>query len=790
MKTGRGWMRFRLARIGMLFRTGTLRRRLLVWLSASCLVPLLVFLLLSAIFPLPALKPYSLLVEDRNGEFLGAFLANDGIWRLRTSPDEIPAKLKRILIEREDRWFYYHPGVNPFSIARALFLNLRRGRTVVGASTITMQIARMLEPKERTYGNKLREMFRALQLEWRYSKDQLLEIYLSMVPLGGNIEGLKSAAIMYYQTPLERLNIAQLFDLILIPSNPNGLQPDRNPEALMAERREQALAWITSGVFSRQDSAIIWNTPSSATRKQLPRLAPHFCLRIREKAGRECNVRSSLDLRIQRTAEALLSQHMRPWKLRGVNNGAFIVIDNKTREVLAYAGSECFDDAAAFGQVDAAIALRSPGSALKPFLVALLMEKGELTPKLRLLDTPYDAEGFLAENYDGTYSGSVFADDALRRSLNVPMIRLLKGPAFNAFLDLTADAGFGSLQKQRKKLGLSVILGGCGVTLEELVTAYSIFPSGGTYSPLRYAVATGDTHKQERQVFSPSTAYMVTEVLAGLNRPDLPNNFESSLNLPAVAFKTGTSYGRRDTWAVGYSATHTVGVWIGNVTQGGNPDLVSSRAAAPLLIDIFNSIPGPHQKAILPMPKDVGIRLVCAESGLPPSPRCKNLIEDLYSVSRTLYKECPVCREYLVSNDGTLTYCPACLGEHPYRALTFKDYPPELLAFWKKNGVPYEIPPPHNPLCTRVLSGDGPAIVSPSDNMTYYLVSRSQKLALQATAALDVKEIAWYLNDRYLGRKHASEKLFVSLSGGDHTVTCMDDKGRVSKVHITVKMVL
>lgn len=283
---------------------------------------------------------------------------------------------------------------------------------------------------------------------------------------------------------------------------------------------------------------------------------------------------------------------------------------------------------------------------------------------------------------------------------------------------------------------------------------------------------------------------MVTEILAGLNRPDLPNNFESSMNLPAVAFKTGTSYGRRDAWAIGYTATHTVGVWIGNVNHEGNPDLVASKAAAPLLIDILNSISARHQKAILPMPQDVRMRLVCAESGLPPSPRCRDLIEDVYSFSHTQYRECTVCKEYLVSAAGNVCYCPACLGNHTYRAVTMKEYPPELLAFWKKNEVSYASPPPHNPLCTRVLGGDGPAILSPSENMTYYLMSGKQKLTLQASAGLDVREIAWYLNDRYIGRKNAAEKLFVSLADGDHTVTCMDDKGRVSKVHITVKMVL
>ncbi len=764
--------------------------RFIWWLLRSIFLAVVLFALLSALFPLPPAKPYSLVVEDRNGQLLQAFLADDGMWRLPTSPEEIPDRLKKILVAREDRWFQYHPGVNPFSLVRALVQNLRTGRRVSGGSTITMQIARMMEPKERTYLHKAFEVFRALQLEARYSKKELLEIYLSIVPLGGNLEGLKSAALMYYQTPLERLNIAQLFDLILIPSNPNLYGPERNHLTLQQHRMRQASAWFAAGLLTAQDSAIIWSTPAAMDRKPLPRYAPHFCLRVREKYRGKSELRSSLDRAIQMQVERLLSNHLRPWRQRGVQNGAVMVIDNATKEVVAYAGSEDFGDDNAQGQVDAVKALRSPGSTLKPFLYALQMERGELTPRTRLLDTPYDAEGFLAENYDGTYSGLVYADEALQRSLNVPMIRMLKKAGVSSFLNFTGLCGIASLQTQRSRLGLSLILGGCGVTLEEMTAAYSIFPSGGVFVPPIFLKSAAGAAPEGREVFSSSTAYMVTEILSGLNRPDLPNNFASSLNLPIVAFKTGTSYGRRDAWCLGYSADYTVGVWIGNVTQRGSADLIGSKSAAPLLIDIFNSISRQHQKSILPCPRDVGVRMVCAKSGLLPADKCAHTIEDLYSVSRTTERLCNVCKQYFVSEDGTSTYCFSCLGDAHYRTMVFDDFPPELLAFWRKTGQPFVSAPPHNPRCVRVFSGEGPAIVSPSENMTYFLFSGRQKLCFQASSGVDVNEQIWYLNDEYLGRRKAGEQFFISLGNGDHTVTCMDDRGRTSSVHITVKHVM
>ena len=766
-----------------------LRRVALGCLFAGVL-PLAAFFLFSAIFPLPPVKPYSLVIDDRNGRLLHAYLAADGAWRLRTPPTEIPDRLKKILIQREDRWFYYHPGVNPVSLLRALLQNMRGGRRVSGASTLTMQVARMLEPKERTYTNKLVEIFRALQLEWTYSKSELLEMYLSIVPLGGNIEGLKSAALLYYQTPVERLNIAQLFDLMLIPSNPAALQPDRFPDRLLAERKRQAARWLADGLLTERDSAIIWNTPAAAHRGSIAALAPHFCLRVREKSKGASEVQSSLDLSIQQKVEILLSNHLRPWRLKGVRNGAVIVLNNATREIVAYAGSGGFDDTESQGQVDAAKALRSPGSTLKPLLYALQMDRGELTPRTRLLDTPYDAEGFLAENYDGTYSGLVFADDALRRSLNVPMIRLLKKAGLASFVEFLGEAGIVSLASQQNNLGLSLILGGCGVTLEEMTGAYAAFPSGGLFIPPRFVRTDKSSLPPGKEIFSPATAWMITEILSGVDRPDLPNNFESSVNLPTVAFKTGTSYGRRDAWSIGYSAEYTIGVWIGNVTQAGSPDLVGSKSAAPLLFDIFNSISSHHQKSILPAPKDLNIRQVCSASGFAPGPHCSHLIEDYYSSAHTSNRVCEVCRDYMVSPDETIAYCPSCLADNPYKLVVREEYPAELLSYWQTTGRSFPRVPLHNPRCTRMYTGDGPAILSPSADMTYFFFSRSQKLTLQASSGLDVRRHVWYLDDRYLGQEKAGEKLFTSLSEGDHTISCLDDRGRMSSVKIKIRYVL
>lgn len=752
------------------------------------LVSSLFFFLLSFLFPLPALKDYSKVIYDRNGEFLQAFLTDDGMWRLRTSPDEIPEKLKNIILFKEDKYFYYHFGVNPFSIVRAFTGNYFSGKKYSGASTITMQVARMLERRERTYANKLIEIFRAIQLEMKFSKDEIFEIYLSMLPLGGNIEGLKSASMIYYQTPPERLNIAQLFDLMIIPNNPNNLRPDRNPDHLYKERLNIALKFLANNFITKQDSVIIWNSVSSAKRNPLPVFAPHFTQRVKSMSDVDDQINSTLDLNLQNKIEMFLTNHIREWKYKGVYNGAVLVLDNKTGDVIAYAGSPDFYDVQSSGQVDAVRALRSPGSTLKPFLYSLLIKDGELTPKLRLLDVPYDMEGFYAENYDGTFSGFVFADEALQRSLNVPMIRLLKEKGVDNFLDFLFNCRFNSLKPQRKRLGLSMILGGCGVTLEELTAAYSTFPSGGIYKRPNFILNKTKSSNEKAEVIPQSTAYIVTKMLSGIERTDIPVHYRSSYFLPMIAFKTGTSYGRKDAWSIGYSSQYTVGVWIGDAKGKGNPELSGFSAAAPLLFDILNSISTFGAKEILTQPPDISKREVCATTGMIPTLNCPRTIEDYYSTNYTGHQYCSFHKEVFVSLDEKVHFCNSCVNENFYKKKVIEDYPPELLSFWSKTGKHVNTFPPHFNECSRIFSGDGPKIISPSDEMTYYLFSKDQKIVFNASSSIDVKEHLWYLNNKYLEKSKADNKLYLKLENGNYELTCIDDKGRSSSIKFKVVM--
>ena len=751
-------------------------------LISVLLVLLGCFLTLLVVVPLPSLKPYSLVVEDRNGEFLHAFLADDGVWRFRTSPNEIPPRLRQILLHKEDRYFYYHPGVNPVAIGRALFHNIFGGRKTLGASTITMQVARMLEPRERTYLSKCIEAFRAMQLETRYSKDQILEMYLSIIPLGGNIEGLQSASYLYYQTPLERLNLAQMIDLTLIPNDPNGLRPDRNAPNLLKARLQLAKRWLAKGYLSRTDSIVLWQTPAAATRTQLPQFARHFALRMKENRPHEAHVVSSIDKRFQLSVERLVARNVREWSSRNVFNGAALVLDNTTHQVLAYVGSEGFDDSSHSGQVDNVTALRSPGSTLKPFLYAYRIDNGTLTPKTRLLDVPYDVEGYCAENYDGTYAGWVYADDALRHSLNVPMIRLLTDIGPGAFAEYLVKNGFTSLSAQKGDLGLSMILGGCGITLGELTAAYSSFAGGGIYC---LPSMTKDETPTGSRVFSEAAAYIITDILSKYDQSE-------TAIVPAgermqIAYKTGTSYGRRDAWAIGYSSRYTVGVWLGNADNRGSPDLVSTQATVPLMLDIFAVCPERSATAVMPMPADVGVRQVCTHSGKLPTSLCTTLTPDLYSKSQTLPVPCDIDREYAISPDGKVHYCTSCLGAHPYRTRVYQEYPAEYVAYMETNSRSITRVPPHNPACERVFGGKGPHITSPTDDMTYLLTSRRQTIAFAASSAVDVKEHHWYLDRKFVARREKGEKIFYHLTEGKHRVTCVDDKGRSSTVTIAVK---
>ncbi|MBR9977123.1 MAG: penicillin-binding protein 1C, partial [Bacteroidetes bacterium] len=493
------------------------------------------------LFPPPAFPQYSTQVFDARGELLNAFLTPDDKWRLRTRLDHVNPDVMRALLYKEDRWFFLHPGVNPYAVLRALWSNVRSGRRVSGASTITMQLARMLEPAERRYAIKFREMLRALQLELRYSKHELLERYISLLPMGGNIEGVASASWLYFNRPAEKLSTAQSAALAVIPSDPNRLRPDRGTEAL--QRRTQALLrrLRDSGLFSDADIAAALGEDFDVARTAPPRRAPHFSLIATARTDRDL-LHTTLDPVVQDAAERLLRNHVQRVSAEGVRNGAVLIIDNDSMSVAAWCGSADFDDVATQGQVDGVRAVRSPGSTLKPFLYASAFDEGALTPAMRLLDIPVDYGGYMPENFDASCRGEVSVREALLTSLNIPAVRELARQGVGPFINRLAGAGFRTIATSREHLGLSLILGGCGVTLEELTRAYSMFARQGRLQRLRFFP--GETDGEGSAMMTSATAWLVTDILSGHDRPDLPAELRATSRLPRFAWKTGTSYGK------------------------------------------------------------------------------------------------------------------------------------------------------------------------------------------------------------------------------------------------------
>jgi penicillin-binding protein 1C len=747
--------------------------------------------LLDFLFPLPQMKSFSKEIYAKDGTLLTAYLTEDDKWRMFTKLKEITPKLRKAIIEKEDRWFYIHPGINPISMVKALYINVTNGERVSGASTITMQLARLLEPKERTYINKFAEIFRAIQLELRYTKDEILEMYLSLLPYGGNIEGVKAASYIYFNRAPGKLSLAQSIMLAVIPNNPNGLRIDTKVEGALAHRNFRIKKFIEDEVFNKNDLKSAIEEPLKPNRFKVPSIAPHFCNYVSQSAfsgfGSE-RINTSLDLSIQTKAEDLLWNYIQRVYPKGVTNGAVLVIDNKTMSVAAYCGSADFYNKEASGQVDGVRGVRSPGSTLKPFLYAEAFNSGKYTPKMKLLDVPTDFGGYQPENFDLKFNGEVTAAYALGNSLNVPAARLLQEVGLKDFLSLLEKGGFTEISSTKDKLGISMILGGCGVTLAQLTRFYTVFANSGKLYPLNYLKGEKKKSEDEIQIFSESTAYILSEILSNLKRPDIPQDYVGSTRLPKVAWKTGTSYGKRDAWAIGFNPSYTIGVWMGNFDGKGSPYLSGAEMSVPLLFDLFNSIDYDNKIKWFSKPDDLLERKVCAETGLLPTKFCSGFTNDFYinKVSHSLY--CNFHEEVYVNKDSTIEYCPGCLPSENFIKAVYPFFQPELEMWFKENGIEYKKHPPHNSNCEIRFTGKGPVIISPSENYEY-LVEKNvrEEILLKAAPGAGIRTHYWYINNKFYRKSSPGDNIFFKPSEGKYLITCLDDLGRDESIEIEVK---
>jgi penicillin-binding protein 1C len=560
--------------------------------------------------PVDIASRLSVEVRDRDGRLLRAFAGPDGRWRLAVDPGKVDADFLAMLVAYEDKRFWRHCGVDPLAMARAAFQLAANGRIVSGGSTITMQVARLLEPRaERSLGAKLRQMARAIQIERRLSKREILQLYLALAPYGGNVEGVRAASLTWFGKEPVRLTAAESALLVALPQSPELRRPDRHAARAKAARDLVLARLAAAGVVGGQVAADAARAPAPARRLALPHHAPHLAEAARDRDPKARVHATRLDRDIQARLETLAAGAARQAGPR--ISVAMVMADWRSGDILASVGSAGFLEAARDGAIDMTQALRSPGSALKPFVYGLAIEDGLVQPETLISDRPADFSGYRPVNFDLTYQGDVSVRRALQLSLNVPAVRLLDAVGPSRLLARLKRAGVNLAPADARAPGLALALGGASISLTDLVQLYANLASPGS-AP----VALGDGVRAQPgaltgpRTLSPAAAWQVGDMLSGLGAPWGSRPLK-------IAYKTGTSYGYRDAWAVGFDGRHVIGVWIGRPDNGPAPGIGGQATAAPLLFEAFEK--SGVEPAPLPRAPAGALRLAAEE--LPPALR-------------------------------------------------------------------------------------------------------------------------------------------------------------------------
>lgn len=766
------------------------------FLWATLILAVLPFVL-DRLHPLPLhqLDAGATLVVARDGSPLRAFAGRDGVWRYPTTPEAVSSLYLQALLGYEDRWFWRHPGVNPAALSRAALQSLTSGRIVSGGSTLTMQVARLVDPVPRTLGGKLRQMLRALQLEWHLDKRQILTIYLNHAPFGGNIEGVEAASHAWFGKSAARLSHAEAALLAVLPQAPSRLRPDRHPDRAQAARDKLLTRMATLGLWSAEVVADARIESVATRRLRAPTLAPLLAERLRRERPGQAVIRSTIDAQWQRIAEAQVQAYLRDWPAR--SSAAALIVDSRSREVLAYVGSAVYADPLRLGHLDMVRAWRSPGSTLKPFLYGIALDEGLIHSESLLIDAPTDFDGYAPGNFGDSFHGPISAAEALRRSLNVPAVTLLKavGPAsFSTRLD---HAGLRLRLPLGARPGLPVILGGTAVRLDALTAAYTALADEGRAAPLRF---TPDDPLRPRHLLSPGAAWIVRDLLASnLQDGELP--FTARALAGRIAFKTGTSYGYRDAWAIGTQGPVTIGVWIGRPDGTPLPGSYGAASALPLLFQLHAALP---RRVRLPppaiRPDSVGEATICWPGGQRPDPARPQLCQRRREawvldgvVPPTLPDPAaPADAGYSVplwvDRAGRRRH-PGCLSSDSRRV----DWPRWPVLAWPWLGAAEraasELPgwsadcvPPAAPQAGLLIRGVREGAVLRT------VPGSPEPLSLRVEALGSSLPVRWLLNDRLIAEGRGGTPLFLTLDGeGPQRLLVLDAVGRYAEVRFRLQ---
>lgn len=742
----------------------------------------------------------SYVIEDEKGILLGASIAKDGQWRFPIST-EAPEKFAQCIITFEDKRFYYHPGFDPLAILRAVKQNLKRGQIVSGGSTISMQVIRLSSKQPRTVWQKLKEVILAVRLELSYSKKDILALYASNAPFGTNVVGLEAASWRYFGRSPEQLSWGEMATLAILPNAPSLVHPGKNREKLI-KKRNQLL-----------DKLVIENKIDASTAKlaklesipdkplPLPQVAPHLLERFKidftQMGLNTTRVKTSIQYDLQKNVNSILQRYHQQFKSNDIHNAAALVLHVETGNVLAYVGNVSDPgNPETEGQVDMIPAQRSPGSTLKPILYASMLSDGLCLPNSLIADIPTQIGGYTPQNFDLGYDGAIPASKALYRSLNIPAVKMLQQYKYERFHQQLQKMGITTLKKPADFYGLSLILGGCETSIWDLSGVYASMArtlnhyhrykrnyNVADYHPPNYVknpIRDEDVNLQRTTWIDYGSLWFTFQAMQEVMRPGEELLWEQFASSQKIAWKTGTSFGFRDGWAIGLTPQYVVCIWIGNADGEGRPGLVGIETAAPILFDIFDLLP-PGKWFDVPYANLI-TSSICRQSGFKASPICPEKDTLYIPVGGFRSGACPYHQLIHLNKSQTYQVTSDCESPDNMIHQPWFILPPAMEYYYKTRHRDYKILPPFNPACMNDREAHQQMeLIYPRNNAKVYIPveidGKPGKVIFNA-AHHDPKAILfWHLDDVFMGRTSDFHQLALHPSPGKHTLTLVDDKG-------------
>jgi len=740
--------------------------------------------------------PTSFVIEDSEGNLLNASIATDGQWRFPYNKN-VPQKFIDCITTFEDKRFFEHPGVDINALARATISNIKHGHITQGASTITMQVIRLAgNNNERSIGNKLKETIMALRLEMSFSKKDIMGLYASNAPFGSNVVGLDAASWRYYGRSAEKLSWAEMATLAVLPNSPALVHPGKNRDVLLVKRNKLLDKLVAAGKISAEDASLAKLEPLPEKPLALPQNAPHLLNRFKaenKKLFASTKLKTTINGSLQLNVMNIINQHQQLLKGNGINNVCALVLDVETGNTLAYVGN-VYNTAnkELESDVDVIAAPRSPGSALKPILYAAMLSDGMILPNSLIPDIPTEIGGYTPQNFNLEYDGAVPANRALARSLNIPAVRLLQQYKYQRFYETLQQCGINTLKNPADFYGLSLILGGCEIKMWELAGVYASFArvlnhqsknkgilnTGDFHPPLYYKKDIKQTDNKNITI-DPTSIYFTFQAMQEVMRPGEEGLWQQFSSSQKIAWKTGTSFGFRDGWAIGVTAKNVVAVWVGNTDGEGRPGLIGVNTAAPVMFDIFRLLP--NVKWFSKPQYNYSYIPVCRQTGYRANVDCPDVDTLFMPPNAGRSALCPYHKIIHLDASGNFQVNETCANTSDMIHESWFILPPTMEYYYKQHNHDYRSLPSFKEGCIASVTGKQIDIIYPEQGAKIYVPleinGERGKTIFKATHRNNHEKIFWSLDDDFIGTTEANHQLALSPAAGKHIITLTDQQG-------------